>query len=112
MAPKWAKMGCMMSQNRAFLFSEKMFSCFQGMQQCKNRGKRCPKIGVSYFRKKGFRIFGTWRKKLDVHFWAFLIFEKQHLHFGNVFSNSLVIHYSSSLLSSSSLSSESKSSHD
>jgi len=74
MAPKRAKMGRLMSQNRGFLFPEKMFSRFQGMQQRKNRVNRCPKIGVSYFRKKGFGVFGTYCKILDVHFWAFLIF--------------------------------------
>jgi hypothetical protein len=34
----------------------------------------CPKIGVSYFRKKDFRIFGTCCKMWHVHFSAFLIF--------------------------------------
>ena len=71
-----------MSQNRGFLFPEKMVWRFQGMQ----RRAACPKIGVSYFRKKWFGVFGTCRKMWHVPFWAFLILKKSRWQFGNVFS--------------------------
>jgi len=74
MAPKWEQMGRRMCQNRGFLFSEKRFSRFWGVQHAIFDANGCPKIGVSYFRKKGFRVLGTWRKMSDAHFGAFLFF--------------------------------------
>jgi len=43
-----------MSSKRGFLFSEKRFWCFWGVQ----RRAACPQNGVSCFRKKGFGVFG------------------------------------------------------
>jgi len=96
-------MGRMMSQNRGFLFPEKRFSHFWGVQHailtptdvpkseflisgkkvfaflggatCDFDADGCPKIGVSCFRKKGFRILRTCHKIWHAHFWAFLILE-------------------------------------
>jgi len=82
MSPKWAKMARTMSQNRGFLFSEKMVWRFRGMQ----RRAQCPKIGVSCFRKKGFRVLSTYYKMWHVPFWAFLILKKSRWQFGDVFS--------------------------
>ncbi len=65
-----------------FLFPEKMFWRFWGMQ----RRVACPKIGVSYFRKKWFGVFETCCKMRHVLFWAFLILKKSRWQFGNVFS--------------------------
>ena len=71
-----------MSPKRGFLFPEKMIWCFWGVQ----RRAACPQNGVSYFRKKGFGISGTWCKIAHVPFWAILICKKNIVEFNDVFS--------------------------
>jgi len=59
MVENGAKMGRMMSQNRGFLFPEKRFRRFLGVPHKIFGADGCPKIGVSYFQKKGFRVLDT-----------------------------------------------------
>jgi hypothetical protein len=74
-----------MSQNRGFLFPEKMVWRFRGVQ----RRAACPKIGVSYFRKKWFGVFGGCngapRKMWHVPKSGFLISGKNMVGFNDVF---------------------------
>jgi len=59
-----AKCGRRMSPKRGFLFPEKSFSGFRGVQQKRNAAVGCPQNGVSCFRKKGFGVFGGCNKTL------------------------------------------------
>jgi len=43
---------------RAFLFSEKSFSCFQGVQPATMGAEACPKIAHPCFQLKWFALFG------------------------------------------------------
>jgi len=91
MAPKWAKMGRMMSQNRGFLFPEKMVWRFWGVQRrewmSQNRGflfpekmvwrfgdmvqnAACPFLGVSCFGKIMVAIWRRFFKTTHfIHHW-------------------------------------------
>ena len=70
----------------AFLFSEKSFSCFQGVQPATMGAEACPKIAHSCFQLKWFALLGGCNILISGHRMsqnrAFLLSEKRFCRFG------------------------------
>ena len=77
----------------AFLFSEKSFSCFQGVQPATMGAEACPKIAHSCFQLKWFALLGGCNILISGHRMsqnrAFLLSEKRFCRFGGMQSTIL-----------------------
>jgi hypothetical protein len=71
------------SKKQGFVFLEKSFSCFQGVQSAPGSGAACPFLGHSCFQNKCFAVFRGCNRRpgrvRHVLFWGIRVFEKKLL---------------------------------